>query len=869
MLIFSSVISAFAFTYPEGVTEQTAQESAEKTDLLIKNLLQDTSGKTLSALALPMMFSDETLSQMLVSIYSSLEEQSETLGKIGIDISVDAVAKNLSAYPQVQAKLFEAVDWKTANLKGAKWGVKTKLDFANALSSMTAPFNELLYMLLCGGSYKMSIITFRGEHGYQDGIVPALKAFGCTEILSEADFNKAAQQNRNAMVYNIVLSVFSSLEKIFESPAVRLSQVMPNFAHYIKHGGLEKSINALMVPFTPHLKILSSFLTGTKILSLILYIQDSKKFTTDFGENFTTIANDMLASTEFELAEIDLEKLASCGTVSGDSVTANIGEAYTTLFTWLIDTLKLNKDDVMKAVSENGEDSQQIGKIVDTLFAKDTNELFTMLVDLLTKTGGKDLDYQWQTPAFTKTDVTYPTNLGPEKFQRVLDGIDELIGEFIAETYGEKDLTSFLKRTVYSSDVVSTLAVGLYSALSGEEMEMLSSIGLSFSPSAVANELSERQFSSVRSVLYRNSSWKKINPKSLYWGFKDGDKDGFIRAVCAVLRPFDDILRMLLVSDTYELLGAVKLGGSNGYNTAVIPILEALGCPSKSILTYDEFKAKADGDGIAENLLKPITALVDKVAKKPVYTLTEILPNIVFFVSNGSLMQCGKNLLTPIFALLEEFSINVSDLGLDLEKLEKTDILETLATEITKIEDIKLDKPDLKNLGGIGDAQTVTSKATYMGAPVSSVYVKADQTAVIATLLHYLAAQIGKKENAGLIDGMMAGGEGDGGTFAQFSSGIGEQLSSMTTDELLEWLYHLFFRERAVKEEKEVDVNYTTAFTYVPKKENNTKQVVLITLTAVVVLAVVLILNRKRISNYIKTKKEERAEKVIGAEQEI
>ena len=35
---------------------------------------------------------------------------------------------------------------------------------------------------------------------------------------------------------------------------------------------------------------------------------------------------------------------------------------------------------------------------------------------------------------------------------------------------------------------------------------------------------------------------------------------------------------------------------------------------------------------------------------------------------------------------------------------------------------------------------------------------------------------------------------------AQFASGLTDKFSKMTTDETIEWLYRLFFRERAVEE---------------------------------------------------------------------
>lgn len=848
VLMFTSVICCFAaVSFPAGVTEQTAKESAEKTDLLIKNMLADTQGKTLSELVMPTILSDETLSSLLVSVYSIMGQQADSLETIGIDTSTKALANALSAYPSVKAELLKADEWEKVNLEKAKWGVQNKNDFATAISAMLSPFNDVLYMLLCGGTFNVRFFPLRGDYGYKNGVIPMLKALGCTEIVDDSVFLSEASENPNTMMYNIILSIFSMLEKILESPAVRLSQTMPNMAHFVKNGGLENSVDALLSPLTLGMGNLLDIFSGTTMLSVLLVIQDSEKYTMDFGENFTTILNDALSSSDFRIAELDLDKLASCGTLSGDTVIANIGEAYTVIFTWLIDTLKLNRDQMMETLSENGTDLGSMDSLIDSLFAKSTDEIFSFIVGLFTKTSGKDLEYQWQTPTFTPVAATYTANLGQDKFQRVLDGIDELLSEFIAESSNEKDVSSLLKKTIYSSNFVSQLATALYSQLSGEDMgQLMSLLGMSFSPSAIAGNLTGYQFSSARYTLYRSASWATIRPENLRWGFADGDKDGFEKAIVAVLRPFEDLLRMLLTSDTIEIYGAINLGGSNGYNTAIIPLLEAIGCPAESIMTYDEFKASAGGDGVLENLMKPLLALVDKVIEKPVYTLTEILPNILFFVSNGSAMQCIENLITPIFDLLDEFSIKPEDLGFSLDEIKNTDILASLEDGIvTQIEDIKLESFDLKVLASLGQAVSFQSKATYNGAPVTMTYIKADQTGVLAALIRYLVGIISNPENGSLLDGMM-GGEG-AGTFGDFSSGIGEQMAAMSEDELIEWLYQLFFRERPIKEEPTTDSSYSTAFKYVPKKESKAKVVAPVLVLILVAIAVILIIFRKRI----------------------
>ena len=92
---------AAGVTYPQGVTEQTAEQSIDKTDILIKNVLKQFQNTALDKLVMPMLYSDETLSSILVGIYSSFGEQENALSVLGVDVSTKNVASALTAYPSV------------------------------------------------------------------------------------------------------------------------------------------------------------------------------------------------------------------------------------------------------------------------------------------------------------------------------------------------------------------------------------------------------------------------------------------------------------------------------------------------------------------------------------------------------------------------------------------------------------------------------------------------------------------------------------------------------------------------------------------------------------------------------------------------
>ena len=109
--------------------------------------------------------------------------------------------------------------------------------------------------------------------------------------------------------------------------------------------------------------------------------------------------------------------------------------------------------------------------------------------------------------------------------------------------------------------------------------------------------------------------------------------------------------------------------------------------------------------------------------------------------------------------------------------------------------------------------------------------------------------------NESLIKGFMGGGaEGGNDMFATYSSGIGDEMAKMTTDETVEWLYKLFFRERAVKEIKPQD-DYLPTIIYEGKKENTALKGFIFVVIIVCAGELVFIKNRTRIERFIEDRK--------------
>ncbi len=807
LTVLSLMPGALAVTYPEGVTKEQISATIDKTDIIIKTFAESTKEGSLKNLVLPQIYKDEVLSSLAIGIYSAVEENADSISSLGLDISTKGVAKNLGAYPEVKEKLEKYDKWSEVSLENALWGVEDKESFTKAAAAVLSPFNDLLYALLCGGRYSVNaLIGFEGAKGYETAIVPTLKSLGCESVTDSSVFYAEAKENKNTMLENIIGDLFLLAERALDAPCDVLTDILPGIAYFLEEGGLDEAVATLIEPLRLQLFSISTFI---KVETILSFIQDSESYTQNFTLNF----NDILASSGLKMAEIDLKEIASCGIVSDSGeIISDKAATFTLLLRWIVDTAKVNRELLEEGLDT---DSAEIKKIIDNLMAKDTDDIIELLVRLLNDTEGEYNNYAWTFTAFEALSVSYTQNLSKEKFRRVVDGIDELLDQVIAEGGEYKTVKEALSPEIYSNKLVSTLVCEIYGMLSGEELKAVGAIaGLDISPAALATELTEMRFSNTRYLLSRASSWKKVNANALTWGFRNGDKDGFIKAICAALRPMEDILAMVLCQGKIQLLGSIDVYGSNGYNTAVIPLLEALGCDSDSILTYEEYKkASEKGKGI-EAIAETLVGLIERFLEKPVYTLTEILPNLLYFINSGGIEICLENLMYPFTALLKEVGMENM---LDMSEMMNIDI-ESILSDMLKDNEFGIDIStlDINEYAKMGEAVTVKSKRAVGSEFADITYIKADQTAIMVSIMRFLA-EIMKDPEANIL-GQLMGAAGDNEMVASFVGGISEDLDSMTVDETVEWMYKLFFRERPIVEEP-VQEDYLPTIIYEPESK--------------------------------------------------
>lgn len=218
------------------------------------------------------------------------------------------------------------------------------------------------------------------------------------------------------------------------------------------------------------------------------------------------------------------------------------------------------------------------------------------------------------------------------------------------------------------------------------------------------------------------------------------------------------------LNDIIAQLKELGIKGGNGYESAIIPLLEALMCdnvksPSQYLSDYKKAK-----DNLLINILNPLFGFVNKVADKPFDTLTAVLPNLAYFIDNNGIGKVLDNLLSPVTDIIKVLDkngvsvdkiieaiagkslpdliggligANLSGLDLRIGNLANCNIQDYLADIINAVLksnnlNIKIGKIDFGILASLGDLNTV------YGAAGSIKQITANQGQVLVTLLRYI-----------------------------------------------------------------------------------------------------------------------------------
>ena len=270
---------------------------------------------------------------------------------------------------------------------------------------------------------------------------------------------------------------------------------------------------------------------------------------------------------------------------------------------------------------------------------------------------------QGLTPAMVQY-LSYDNDLTKEKAAYIVEHLDELIGSIMDMVNGNPEGTFSI------SAKLDELIGGLFTnknitviakALAGFDINALiaGTDADANAPETVAEGEEDAAALDVNALikdllgidLTSFAQYADI-PDDYDWGVTDGAT--FATALANLLAPLNPLLNFILKGDDITVItdgnganAAITLKGSNGYDTALVPLLEALGC---------ETKALAEDDNVIEVALTAIAEKLETIIGEgadAVEGIANLLPGVLFFLQSNALASVVENLLHPVYQLLD------------------------------------------------------------------------------------------------------------------------------------------------------------------------------------------------------------------------
>ena len=590
------------------------------------------------------------------------------------------------------------------------------------------------------------------------------------------------------------------------------------------------------------------------------------------GINDVTVinaVNSQLANFGFELPTTLFKDIANC---------KNAEAVLKYMVNLVADVLQIRQIiDLLKVVIDN----PSISQVLDMISRLTKKDLLNIINAVIAKTTDPTTAYWTflQYVQEKTTGFYYPAGVTAQDASDAVGDLDTMVTSVIGLLAGldvvkQDNLKDLVSSLIFTNANLTKLASALYGAIDPYK-DYLGYAGIDVSKKGVAKLLTDgsygKTYSSAAKAIKNAKSWKKLG--NINWGFTDGSakaQQGFVNGLAAILRPLDGVLSLLLAGDDlavgqiltdlvknlnfgsskdtvqlkngklririkgsdkysktsvleinlYKVIEDVKslsIYGGNGYESAIVPLLEALECPN--VKTYKQYKAdiKKSTDSVLTDVLNPIVGFLNKVLDAPFDTLTAVLPNVAYYIDNNGLAQLVNNLLSPVTSLLPVLKKNGVDvevivkalagkslndlvkdalgvnIHLNLNHLNKCDIqnaIVPLVNKLLKSKKIKIQLPkiDWGALASHGTVSTVKSAAKNSEGYYNRKHVTANQGETLIAVLRYVANLLtknisGLKSILGGIDAIK--------DYKSIINAVLDQIGTSSADQIIRALFYL------------------------------------------------------------------------------
>lgn len=677
-------------------------------------------------------------------------------------------------------------------------------------------------------------LKIMGTNGFNSFAIPLLEAFQCSDIQTYAQYQNAVANAKDNLLLGILNPLIgdtdsSFLNKLVASPVDGLTKLLPNVAMYLEAHSLFQLLFNLLAPVTDLVGATGqNVVDGVDVIDYIIQEYADLSLVDLVNAAINPLLNEViLKDKDFTLDIPYLDPYALMGLgeevtytskatgADGEFLTGKMvgnidqGKVLVTVLRFVANVLVDNTSALKTIIGsigaiKNSDKADMIMSIISSVFNTIANaspdQIVAAVFYLLAGTPQNAFwDYtKYKTGTYT---FTYPESVDTEFLKQLPPMLDGLIG-------GLADLNELIGKALFKDEIITKLAKGLYGAIEGVKIndnlnltQLLGQTDIDFSTENVAKLLVDekygQKFTSASATIAAAGSWKNVNENALKWGVTD--RDSFFHALVAVLRPLYGVLDVLLNDAYLGLFDLVRIPGSNGYTSAIVPLMEAFSMYNVKTQYQYRQDINKEYDAILLDIINPLWDLVEDVLNAPLQTIAAIVPNLALFIGNNGLCQIFDNLLTPISALVDsirpvvdlndllptlfdalDFDLNsllakvgVKNFSLDLYDINKT-LMPLLGADsiipllnavlgIIKIGGsplgIKLNPVDWLQLASHGTTIVASSQAATYG---SRVFVQGDSSETLIAVLRYLIETINAGDNFDKISNLIGGLLGDG-----------------------------------------------------------------------------------------------------------
>lgn len=508
-------------------------------------------------------------------------------------------------------------------------------DFINELANVIDTYaGGLVNWLFFGDDYrfakksdKTDTIVINGGLGYEKGLAMILEALGC-ELPEKPDTK------------SVLGALAARVEAILANPVDEVLGLLPNLVYFLNANGAGVAVDNLLKPVNVLLDKLSAFGLNVSLADLIkIKKADGTELALDLAKlSLANVVEIVEGATDLSLDAAEEILVGFCtGKITEGTyiyrMDASKEDVITILF---VVALELLSDDAFTA---------KLDEMLGTDFIAVIKTVFASAPVIY-------VSPEWEYPLADngtvdamKYSITYPNNWTEATAEYVTANLPEIA-----------DLVAGLIDSNYTS----------ISALLKDKVNVFTSENLQAIVDLVANllkDIDDGLLEAAGVLLGADIAGLKA--------YKAPDDiitaDAFAAELANVLNTYaKGVVEWLLLGKDYKFfvkdidenglpVEYITINGAHGYAEGLALLLEALGCDNLPAITEST-------EDIVKGVLDSLAALINKLLDKPVETVIEILPNVLYFLNANGVAAVVDNTIAAVTALLaklEAFGLHV------------------------------------------------------------------------------------------------------------------------------------------------------------------------------------------------------------------